>query len=462
MKILSLLRTSSFQLALVYMVLFATSVFILLGFIYWATAGYMADQTDETIEAEIVGLAEQYSRQGLNGLISVIRERVSRDPNGKSLYLFTARDYIKLAGNLKQWPENAQVQDGWVNFPLDETVGWKGEPHIARARIFVVQGGLRLLVGRDVHDLMAVKSLIERAINWGMGITLALALIGGIMMSRSTAKRIEVINQISRKIMAGNLALRIPGRGTGDDFDQLAENLNQMLDRIVQLMDGIRHVSDNIAHDLRTPLTRLRNQLESALISVEREDDRDQIAVAVAEADQMLVTFNALLRIARLETGGKVAKPELVNLSQLMEDAAELYEALAEDKEQQLLKEIQPDVTTCGDRDLLFQVMSNLIDNAIKYTPEGGQISLQLIENKEGVFFQVADSGIGIPDDEKERVFQRFYRVAKSRSLPGNGLGLSLVAAVIAMHKGEIALLNGEPGLKVAVKLPKGNLIKSG
>ncbi len=444
------------------MVLFATSVFILLGFIYWATAGYMADQTDETIEAEIVGLAEQYSRQGLNGLISVIRERVSRDPNGKSLYLFTARDYIKLAGNLKQWPENAQVQDGWVNFPLDEMVGWKGEPHIARARIFVVQGGLRLLVGRDVHDLMAVKSLIERAINWGMGITLALALIGGIMMSRSTAKRIEVINQISRKIMAGNLALRIPGRGTGDDFDQLAENLNQMLDRIVQLMDGIRHVSDNIAHDLRTPLTRLRNQLESALISVEREDDRDQIAVAVAEADQMLVTFNALLRIARLETGGKVAKPELVNLSELMEDAAELYEALAEDKEQQLLKDIQPDVTTCGDRDLLFQVMSNLIDNAIKYTPEGGQISLQLIENKDGVFFQVADSGIGIPDDEKERVFQRFYRVAKSRSLPGNGLGLSLVAAVIAMHKGEIALLNGEPGLKVAVKLPKGNLIKSG
>ncbi len=421
----------------------------------------MADQTDETIEAEIVGLAEQYSRQGLNGLISVIRERVSRDPNGKSLYLFTARDYIKLAGNLKEWPKSAQVQDGWVNFQLDEEVGWQGKPHIARARIFVVQGGLRLLVGRDVHDLMVVKRLIERAINWGMGITLALALVGGIMMSRSTAKRIEIINQISRKIMAGNLSLRIPGRGTGDDFDQLAENLNQMLDRIVQLMDGIRHVSDNIAHDLRTPLTRLRNQLESALVSAEREEDRDQIAVAVAEADQLLATFNALLRIARLETGGKVAKPEALNLSQLMEDAAELYEALAEDKSLAMLKSIQSNVVVCGDRDLLFQVMSNLIDNAIKYTPEGGKLSLQLVENDEGVFFQIADSGIGIPEDEKEKVFQRFYRVAKSRSLPGNGLGLSLVAAVIAMHKGEISLEDGNPGLKVSVKLPKSKMLES-
>ena len=455
MKLVSLLRTSSFQLALVYMVLFATSVFILLGFIYWATAGYMTEQTDETIEAEIIGLAEQYKRQGVNGLISVLRERVSRDPNGKSLYLFTARDHIKLAGNLSKWPEKAQVQDGWVNFELNEDIGWQGNTHAARARIFVVQGGMQLLVGRDVHDLMTVKRLIERAINWGMGITLALALIGGIMMSRSTAKRIEVINQISRKIMAGNLSLRIPRRGTGDDFDQLAENLNQMLDRIVQLMDGIRHVSDNIAHDLRTPLTRLRNQLEGALVSVEREEDRDQITVAVSEADQLLATFNALLRIARLETGGKVVKPESLNLSQLIDDAAELYEALAEDKSQRFKIDVQENVWVSGDKDLLFQVACNLIDNAIKYTPEDGGILVLLSENKDDVLFQVTDSGIGITENEREKVIQRFYRVAKSRFLPGNGLGLSMVAAVIAMHKGDIALSDSEPGLTVSVTLPK-------
>lgn len=435
------------------MTLFAISVFILLGFIYWATAGYMAEQTDETIEAEIVGLAEQYQRQGVNGLISVIRERVARDPNGKSLYLFTARDYIKLAGNLEQWPTEVQPSDGWFNFPLDSTLGWHGDPHIARARVFVVPGGLQLLVGRDVYDLMAVKKLIERAINWGMGITLALALFGGIMMSRSTARRIEVINQISQKIMNGNLALRIPARGTGDDFDQLANNLNQMLDRIVQLMEGIRHVSDNIAHDLRTPLTRLRNRLEATLISVGPEH-RDNVADAVAEADQLLSTFNALLRIARLETGGKVVNPVQIDLSQLVYDAAELYEALAEDKHQRLNLNVEDGLQVCGDKDLLFQTLSNLLDNAIKYTPEEGIIDLSLVRQDQFVMLSVADSGIGIPDEDKEKVFQRFYRVAKSRSLPGNGLGLSLVGAVVAMHKGRIELSDNQPGLRVNLYLP--------
>lgn len=454
MKIASLLRTSSFQLAIIYMALFATSVFLLLGFIYWATAGYMAEQTDETIEAEIVGLAEQYRRQGVNGLISVIRERISREPNGKSLYLFTAKDYIKLAGNMSRWPSDAHVQDGWINFKLDESVGWVGESHIARARVFEVQGGLRLLVGRDVHDLMVVKKLIERAISWGMGITLGLALFGGVMMSRSTARRIEVINNISRKIMNGNLSLRIPGRGTGDDFDQLADNLNQMLDRIVLLMEGIRHVTDNIAHDLRTPLTRLRNQLEQTLLSVEREGDREQVAIAVAEADQMLATFNALLRIARLESAGKVLNPELVDLSSVVLDAAEFYEALAEDKEQVLDLSVGLRIYVEGDKDLLFQAVSNLIDNAIKYTPEGGRVEVCLALLQQRVVLEVKDSGIGIPAEERDKVFQRFYRVAKSRSLPGNGLGLSLVSAVISMHQGNISLGDNQPGLIVSITLP--------
>ncbi|WP_197469388.1 HAMP domain-containing protein, partial [Oleiphilus sp. HI0125] len=252
------------------MVLFATSVFILMGFIYWATAGYMSSQTDETIEAEIVGLAEQYQRQGLNGLISVIRERVARDPNGKAIYLFTARDFIKLAGNIDKWPEEGEVQEGWLNFTLNEELGWHNElDRPARARVFIVPGGLRLLVGRDVNEFMAVKELVERAINLGMAITFMLAMIGGVMMSRSTARRVEIINQTSQKIMKGNLSLRIPDRGTNDDFDQLARNLNEMLDRIFQLMEGIKHVSDNIAHDLRTPLTRLRNKLENTLLKVE-------------------------------------------------------------------------------------------------------------------------------------------------------------------------------------------------
>jgi len=427
-----------------------------MGFIYWATAGYMSSQTDETIEAEIIGLAEQYQRQGLNGLISVIRERVARDPNGKSIYLFTARDFIKLAGNISKWPEDGEVQDGWLNFTLDDGLGWPtAESRPARARIFIVPGGLRLLVGRDVNDFMAVKELVERAINFGMAITFALAMFGGIMMSRSTSKRVELINQTSQNIMRGNLSLRIPDRGTNDEFDQLARNLNEMLDRIVHLMEGVRHVSDNIAHDLRTPLTRLRNQLENTLLTVDRDQDREQVGKSVAEADQLLATFNALLRIARLEVGDKVSNFKTFDLSGLAQDAAELYEALAEDKQQKFSIMIEPDVSIMGDRDLLFQTLCNLIDNAIKYTPEGGEIDISLTSNENETFLSVADSGIGIPEEERVHVFQRFYRVAKSRSLPGNGLGLSLVLAVMDLHQGKITLTDNEPGLRIELQFPK-------
>ena len=459
MKLLSQLRTSSFQLALLYMVVFATSVFLLLAFIYWRTAGFMTAQTDETIEAEIAGLAEQYRGSGINGLISIIRERVARDPNAKSIYLLTTDDFVKLAGNIENWPQGSRSDSGWINFTLNPSVGWNGPERLARARIFEVQGGLRLLVGRDVDELTNLKRVIETAINWGMGITLALALLGGFLMSRSTTRRIEVINNTSRRIMNGHLSLRIPTRGTDDDFDQLAENLNQMLDRIVYLMEGIRHVSDSIAHDLRTPLTRLRNQLENTLMSVDNDEAREQAGKAVAEADQLLATFNALLRIARLETRGNTADMQQVPLGELVSDACELYEALAEDKEQQFQQSLDDHVVIEGDRDLLFQMVSNLIDNAIKYTPEQGEIRVNVRKDGNDAIFEVGDSGIGIPDDEKDQVFQRFYRVGKSRSLPGNGLGLSLVSAVAEIHQGVISLSDhhpGEdyPGLMVTIRLP--------
>jgi len=438
-----------------YMVLFASSVFILMGFIYWATAGYMSSQTDETIEAEIVGLAEQYQRQGLNGLISVIRERVARDPNGKAIYLFTARDFIKLAGNIDKWPEAGEVQDGWLNFTLNEELGWHTEQERpARARVFIVPGGLRLLVGRDVNEFMAVKELVERAINLGMAFTFMLAMIGGIMMSRSTARRVELINQTSQKIMRGNLSLRIPDRGTNDDFDQLARNLNEMLDRIFQLMEGIKHVSDNIAHDLRTPLTRLRNKLENTLLKVENEEQQELVASAVAEADQLLATFNALLRIARLEMGGRTDNFKDFNISDLLLDATELYEAVAEDKQQTLQIRVQTGIEVYGDKDLLFQTVSNLIDNAIKYTPNDGEIEVSLSLNDKTIELVIADSGIGIPEEERVKVFDRFYRVAKSRSQPGNGLGLSLVQAVVELHEGRVVLEDNAPGLKVKLELP--------
>ncbi|HEY5701425.1 MAG TPA: HAMP domain-containing protein, partial [Gammaproteobacteria bacterium] len=278
-----LLRSSSFRLALVYMALFSTSVALLLGFIYWSTAGYMARQTDATIEAEIAGLAERYRITSLDGLVRSIRERLKRNPTGSTVYLLTDAAYRPIVGNLDRWPKIAPGEDGWLAFKLEQTGIDDESVHKARARTFVLRGGFHLLVGRDMHELTETRALIVRTLAWGFGITALLGIAGGLMMSRSTMRRIEAINETSREIIQGDLSRRIPSEGSGDDFDQLTDNLNSMLDQIETLMDGVRHVTDNIAHDLKTPLTRLRSRLEA--INVQEKPDAADVEVAIAEAD---------------------------------------------------------------------------------------------------------------------------------------------------------------------------------
>ncbi|WP_455221665.1 sensor histidine kinase [Kaarinaea lacus] len=451
-----LLRTSTFRLALVYMLLFAGSVLILLGFIYWSTVAYMANQTDATIKAEITGLAEQYRERGLNGLVLTISERLERDPDSSSVYLFASPNLSPLAGNLSAWPDVSPTEDGWLNFEFkDPRAG--GRLFQARARAFVLQGGLRLLVGRDTRELKATQQLIVRALLWGFAITLALALLGGVVMSRGMIRRIELINQTSRHIMAGDLSQRIPTRGTSDEFDQLTGNLNTMLDEIERLMSGIRHVSDNIAHDLRTPLTRLRNRLEQLQIDLKDNSPyKEQVELSIADADQLLSTFAALLRIARIEAGAHKADFKTVNLTALVRDAAELYEAVAEEKQLQFSTHIEDTVSIYADRDLLFQALVNLLDNAVKYTPEGGKVALELKRNGKTVDITVSDTGPGIPKDERDKVGQRFYRLERSRSTPGSGLGLSLVKAVVQLHHAALLFEDNASGLKATLRLNNG------
>ena len=457
MKLSSLLHTSTFRLALVYMVLFAGSVLILLGFIYWSTVSYMAEQTDATVRAEITGLAEQYRQRGLNGLEKTISERVERDPDGSSVYLFATPGLKPLAGNLSPWPDATPAADGWLDFEFkDPRAG--GRIFQARARVFILQDGLHLLVGRDTRELKATQRLITRALLWGVAITLALALLGGVVMSRGMLGRIELINQTSRNIMAGDLSQRIPIRGSGDELDQLAGNLNSMIDEIERLMDGIRHVSDNIAHDLRTPLTRLRNRLEQLQIDLEDGNPyREQVEQGITDADQLLATFAALLRIARIEAGGHTAQFNRVDLAELACDAAELYEALAEEKHLHFSAHIDASVALEGDRDLLFQALTNLLDNAIKYTPAGGAVALELKRSGNAVDIAISDSGCGIAEAERDKVGQRFYRLENSRSTPGSGLGLSLVKVVAKLHRATLLLEDNAPGLKATLRLPLGS-----
>lgn len=448
-----LVRSSVFRLILVYMVLFGISVLILLGFIYWATIAYMSEQTDARIDAEIAGLAEQYHRTGLRGLASLIQERITREPNGGFVYLFARRDYSPLAGNLPEWPEVEKDPEGWLNFRLAQSDP-REPPHLARARTFLLQDKLNLLVGRDIEQLEISKRLIIGALGWGLAITLALSLIGGITMSLSTVRRIEAINQASREIMNGDLGKRIKTLGTGDDFDQLAENLNAMLDQIESLMDGVRQVSDNIAHDLKTPLTRLRQRMERMQRKLCDQPAVYQLVEEnLIEADQLLSTFNALLRIARIESGGEGKTHGPLALEPMVWDAAELYEALAQEKDQHFKFHAEPELLIRGDRDLLFQVLANLLDNAIKYTPEGGHIELSLERRAEHVVIIVRDDGPGIPAAEREKVLQRFYRLERCRKTPGNGLGLSLVAAVMNLHQAKLELADNPNGQGLEIRL---------
>jgi len=436
------------------MVLFAGSVLILLGFIYWSTVTYMAEQTDATIRAEITGLAEQYRQRGLKGLEKTITERMERDPDGSSVYLIASPSRQPLAGNLSPWPDATPGADGWLDFEFHDTLA-DGRVFQARARAFVLQDGLQLLVGRDIRELRATQQLITRALLWGIAITLALALLGGAIMSRGMLRRIELINQASRNIMTGDLSQRIPIRGSGDELDQLADNLNRMIDEIERLMDGIRHVSDNIAHDLRTPLTRLRNRLEQLQLDLDNDSPhREQVEQGLTDADQLLATFAALLRIARIEAGGHAVKFKTVDLTALVHDAAELYEALAEEKQLRFTMQADDGISLDGDRDLLFQALINLLDNSVKYTPAGGDVSLQLKRAGKTVDVTVSDTGIGIAEDERDKVGQRFYRLESSRSTPGSGLGLSLVKAVARLHHAELLLEDNAPGLIATLRLP--------
>jgi len=452
----SYLRSSTFRLALIYMALFGGSVLLLLTYIYWSTARYMAQQADTTIATEITGLAERYRTDGLDGLSDSIKKRTSRKPGGSSIFLLADNDFHPLLGNISRWPRVPAAADGWLNFSL-EAEGWPaGEVHRARAQAFQLHDGFQLLVGRDLHELEKTRQLIAETLFWGLAITLVLGLIGGLMMTRTLIRRIETINQTSREIMSGDLSRRIPTNRSGDDFDELAGNLNAMLDRIESLMEEVRRISDNIAHDLKTPLSRLKNSLE--LLNTENPEDpehrRTLIEQSVAEADGLLATFNALLRIARIESGERRAAFAEVPLERLLRDLVEFYQPLAEERQQNLKLRINPPASVSGDRDLLFQAFANLLDNAIKYTPVQGRIEVDLEQRHGRPCVTITDSGPGIPANERGNVFRRFYRLEQSRGLPGNGLGLSLVAAVAKLHDIELGLDDNAVGLRVVMAFP--------
>jgi signal transduction histidine kinase len=444
-----LLDTTAFRLTLIYLGLFGVSALVLLGYLYAATAGFMTQQTSETIQAEIAGLAEQYRTQGLPRLRQVIEQRSAAQPHRASIYLLTDPAGRWVAGNIDRWPEATPGESGWMTFPVSvQPDGLRTENRRAVAQSFRLRGAYRLLVGREVEERLQLQTKIKQALSWGLGLTLLLGLAGGLLMSRGLLRRVDNINRTTEQIMAGDLSQRIAMKASrGDEFDQLASNLNAMLEQIERLLNGMRQVTDNIAHDLRTPLNRMRSRIEVALLSDDdKETLRPVMEQTLEDAETMIGTFNALLDIARAEAGSERAAFETVDLTAIVNDIVDLYQPLAEDRGQTIETSIASGLKLHANRHLLSQALANLLDNAIKYTPENGRIAVTL---SNGPTITVADSGPGIPDEDRDGVLERFVRLDKTRATPGNGLGLSLVNAVAKLHGASLVLEDHEPGLSV-------------
>jgi signal transduction histidine kinase len=385
---------------------------------------------------------------------------------GNSLYLLADAGGRPLAGNLYGAPAQVTSEAGWHEFAYRRIEGGESSERLALARSYILDEGYRLVIGRDIEERRSFERVVASALVWGLGLTIALGIVGGLAASRRLLARLDAMAVTSEAIMAGDLSERIPETGTGDELDRLAVSLNAMLDRIERLMGGLKDVSDNIAHDLKTPLTRLRTRAESALRREgEPEAYRNALEQTIEEADQLIRIFNALLSIAAAEAGAARTSFDELDAATLARDVAELYEPIAEDSNATLTVRADGPAPLYGDRELISQALANLIDNALKYglpekaeeegagTPRG-EIALAVARRGSAVEISVCDHGPGVPESERERVLQRFVRLETSRSRPGSGLGLSLAAAVARLHKGELKLEDNAPGLAVRMVLP--------
>lgn len=452
-------RSTAFRITLINLAVVSFFAFLAFGYLAWNARRTIDTEISSTIDAEITGLAEQYNQGGIRRLVAVVEQRASQP--GASLYLITNFAGQKLAGNI------TSLAAGVLNRPGASEASYQATEEAERARgrallrVYLLPNGFRLVVGRDVLDRDRLVRQTRRAFAWSVILMITLGGFAGLIVTRRVLKRVDAMSDATHRIMAGNVDERLPVIGSNDEFDRLAVNLNSMLDRIGDLMTGLQHVSDNIAHDLKTPLTRLRNRAEEALRTATKpEDYRRAMEGCIEESDNLIRVFNALLTIARLESGQPQGAAVEFNAADMIRDVAELYEPIAEEAGVDLSIDAPPALPLRASRELIGQALANLIDNAIKYgRRESSQeqakiaVSAQRLENG-GVEFVVADRGCGIPEADRERVVKRFERLESARTKSGFGLGLSLAAAVAKMHHGEMKLEDNQPGLRVRFIVP--------
>jgi signal transduction histidine kinase len=463
-----LIRTTAFRLTLVYLFLFALFAASLLGYFAWNTRRLITEQITTTVNAEVGEISDIYGRRGLRGLIFTVENRALRP--GANLYLVTTPEGRAVSGNVGSLAPGVMATTGWSETAYRRLDEQDATDHRALVRVTELPGGFRLLIGRDLDERRRLFGIVAKAAQFSLLIVIVLGLGGGIFVARRVLRRIDAMTGTTQRIMAGDLSGRLPVGRSGDELDRLAENLNAMLERIEALMMGLKEVSDNIAHDLKTPLTRLRNRAEEALARSGSEAEyRTALERTIEESDGLIRTFNALLMIARAESGQARDNMDDFDASEVANGIHELYEPLAEDDGMTLT------VRTAfaplhGNRELISQALANLVENAIKYgkpvasaQPLGadavvgaGNKAILIEARRDGdqVLLSVTDHGPGIPESDRKHAMERFVRLEASRTQSGSGLGLSLASAVATLHGGELRLGNAYPGLTATLAIP--------
>lgn len=464
-KLSRLIHTFTFRLGLVYVGLFSASVVLLFGFIYTYAGSYLDAQVRDTIRLRYAVLADEYRQNGSAGVESRIAEMIASDDEASEIYLLVNREDERLAGNLDEWPRFAEVEGAfekngqWVRFNI-EASRLNSENQTGRIAVQAVTIPLSkwrsLLVGQTLQNREKVEQAIINTFGASLLVTLLMALGGAAVMTRSVMRRLSVINRSAETIMQGDISARIPHARDGDEFDDLSQTLNRMLDTIEQLLQSLSQFANNIAHDLRSPLTRIISRTDAGLRGLkEHSAARKLLERNVAEMQELVGTFNSILRISELEANTEFREFGPCDLSAIIDNLVEFYEPLASEKEVSLQNHVNGPLPIEGEKNLLTQAFANLLDNAIKFTPEGGQVRVSSARTRKGIEIVIADSGPGIPDAFRDKVFEKFFRMEESRHTRGNGLGLSLVAAIARIHDAEITLEDNAPGLRVRLTFPQ-------
>jgi signal transduction histidine kinase len=436
-------NTISFRLAALCALLFACCLAVLLVFNYYSTSAALEDQLRMRVHDDFTTFSAESSSEGTNAVVQEITERVSKPYDVGSYFYVASPAGTKLVGNLSAMQPNL----GWQKLPPGFA---KDKTHEVWGQGKVFEGGFYIFVGQDAAHVVDARKNLVTSYLWSGLLAAVFALAAGLLLSRSFLKRIDAINDTSKSIIQGNLKERIPLRGTSDEIDQLSGNLNRLFDSNQSLLESLKQVSSDIAHDLRTPLSRLRNKLEEARTSAKTVKAlKGGIDSAIEDSDQLLATFAALLRIAQIESGTRKTAFTILNLSEVAEKICGIYQAVAEDEGKVLECKITPNISCLGDKELLFQLGVNLLENAIRHTSSGTKITFSILAP---ATLQVADNGPGIPVDQRSKVLERFHRLDQSRSTPGSGLGLAMVAAIAHLHHTNIDLEDNQPGLKASVK----------